>query len=211
MIGHKLTWREQISSASNFQTLRFDRPSHLPRTRRRQGNRRLTTHVSPLYQTDCPTEEVDSANASILRSALIVGLVIWFTQPCSAHFISKQVLFCCSLSFSHPSNTRDAEPRSFCLSRPVFLVLQRFVCVFFRGLLLAQAPKGQYSVQVVTYPRLVVFTQVDRAGAAAMLLTSVASALTCLGSFAVVMLDINYIAGCCSLLEDNCEVGEAWA
>eukprot|EP00903_Cladosiphon_okamuranus_P016250 g14988.t1 len=47
---------------------------------------------------------------------------------------------------------------------------------------------------------------VDRAGAAATLLTSVASALTCLGSFAVVMLDINYIAGCCSLLEDNCEV-----
>lgn len=49
-------------------------------------------------------------------------------------------------------------------------------------------------------------SQVDRAGAAATLLTSVASALTCLGSFAVVMLDINYIAGCCSLLEDNCEV-----
>lgn len=48
--------------------------------------------------------------------------------------------------------------------------------------------------------------QVDRGGAAATLLTSVASAVTCIGSFAVVMLDINYIAGCCALLEDNCEV-----
>lgn len=46
----------------------------------------------------------------------------------------------------------------------------------------------------------------DRGGATATLLTSVVSALTCLGSFAVVMVDINYISGCCSLLEDNCEV-----
>jgi len=61
----------------------------------RQGNRRLTTHTSPLYQADCPTEEVDNANASILRNALIVGLVIWFTQPCSARFISKQVGVSC--------------------------------------------------------------------------------------------------------------------
>ncbi|CAN0425852.1 unnamed protein product, partial [Pylaiella littoralis] len=99
-------------------------------------NRRLTTHVSPLYRADCPTGEVDSANASILRSALIVGLVIWLTQPCSAHCIHKQV---------------------------------------------------------------------DQGGAAATLLTSVVSAFTCLGSFAVVTVDINYIAGCCSLLEDNCE------
>ncbi|CAM9341101.1 unnamed protein product, partial [Ectocarpus sp. 4 AP-2014] len=101
------------------------------------ADRRLTTHVSPLYQADCPTEEVDGANASILRSALTVGLVILFTQPFSARHIAKQV---------------------------------------------------------------------DRGGATATLLTSVVSALTCLGSFAVVMVDINYIAGCCSLLEDNCEV-----
>ncbi|CAM9754288.1 unnamed protein product, partial [Ectocarpus sp. 13 AM-2016] len=101
------------------------------------ADRRLTTHVSPLYQADCPTKEVDGANASILRSALTVGLVILFTQPFSARYIAKQV---------------------------------------------------------------------DRGGATATLLTSVVSALTCLGSFAVVMVDINYIAGCCSLLEDNCEV-----
>ncbi|CAN0583585.1 unnamed protein product, partial [Ectocarpus sp. 12 AP-2014] len=94
------------------------------------ADRRLTTHVSPLYQADCPTEEVDGANASILRSALTVGLVILFTQPFSARYIAKQV---------------------------------------------------------------------DRGGATATLLTSVVSALTCLGSFAVVMVDINYIAGCCSL------------
>ncbi|CAM9698378.1 unnamed protein product [Scytosiphon promiscuus] len=100
-------------------------------------SRRLTTQVSPLYQTNCPTEEVDGANASVLRSALIVGLVIWFTQPCSARFISRQV---------------------------------------------------------------------DQGGATAMLLTSVVSSLTCLASFVVVMLDISYIAGCCSLLQDNCEV-----
>lgn len=56
-----------------------------------QADRRLTTHVSPLYQADCPTEEVDGANASILRSALTVGLVILFTQPFSARYIAKQV------------------------------------------------------------------------------------------------------------------------
>lgn len=50
--------------------------------------------------------------------------------------------------------------------------------------------------------------QVDRRGAAETLLTSVVGAFTCLGAFAVVMVDINYIAGCCSLLEDNCEVGQ---
>eukprot|EP00904_Undaria_pinnatifida_P007066 jgi/Undpi1/348/HiC_scaffold_1.g00344.m1 len=101
------------------------------------NNRRLTTQDSPLYQTNCPTGEVDSANASILHSALIIGLVIWFTQPFFARRIYKHV---------------------------------------------------------------------DRRGAAETLLTSVVGAFTCLGAFAVVMVDINYIAGCCSLLEDNCEV-----
>lgn len=48
--------------------------------------------------------------------------------------------------------------------------------------------------------------QVDRGGAIATLLTSIVSSLTCLGSFVVVMIDINYIGSCCSLLEDNCEV-----
>ncbi|CAN0347722.1 unnamed protein product [Ascophyllum nodosum] len=100
-------------------------------------NRGLTTQDSPLYLANCPTDEVDSANASVLHSALIVGLIVWLTQPCSALRISKEL---------------------------------------------------------------------DRIGSASTLLTSVVCALTCLGAFAVVMVDINYIGGCCSLLEDNCEV-----
>lgn len=38
------------------------------------------------------------------------------------------------------------------------------------------------------------------------LLTSIVCAFTSLGAFLVVMVDISYIAGCCSLMEDNCEV-----
>lgn len=43
-------------------------------------------------------------------------------------------------------------------------------------------------------------------GAAVTLLTSVVSAFTCFGALVIVMVDINYISLCCSLLEDNCEV-----
>lgn len=48
--------------------------------------------------------------------------------------------------------------------------------------------------------------QVTRKGATVIFLTSVVCVLTSLGAFIVVMLDINYIAGCCFLMEDNCEV-----
>lgn len=51
----------------------------------------MTPENSFLYLANCPTEEVESANASVLHSAIIVGLVIWLTQPCSAHRILKQV------------------------------------------------------------------------------------------------------------------------
>lgn len=56
-----------------------------------QATRRLATRDSLLYEENCPTDEVDIANASILHSAVVVGLVIWMTQPCSAYTISDEV------------------------------------------------------------------------------------------------------------------------
>lgn len=47
----------------------------------------------------------------------------------------------------------------------------------------------------------------DRTYAASTLLGTIMCAIMCMCAFAVVMVDINYIGGCCSLLEDNCEVG----
>lgn len=55
------------------------------------GDRRVTPQESFLYLANCPTGEVGTASASVLHSSVIVGLVIWLTQPWSALRISKQV------------------------------------------------------------------------------------------------------------------------